>query len=87
MIVVDLFLVVAEALQRQRDGLVDDLDRAAADELLVLDEREVRLDAGRVAIHHEADRAGGREHRDLAVLVAVLRAGLEGRVPDGAAAP
>ncbi len=36
---------------------VDDLHHAAAGELLVLHQRDVRLHAGRVAVHHEADRA------------------------------
>ena len=54
------------------DGVVDDLDHAAADELLVLDEGEVGLDAGGVAVHHEADGAGGGEDGDLGVAVAVL---------------
>jgi hypothetical protein len=54
---------VAERLQRVRHRLVDDLQVAAADEALVLDERDVRLHPGRVAIHHEGDRAGGRQDR------------------------
>ncbi len=44
----DLLLGVAERLQRERDGAVDDRHLAAADELLELHEREVGLDAGRV---------------------------------------
>ena len=67
----DLRRVVAELAQRRRDRLVDDLEVALADELLVLDERDVGLDAGGIAIHHERDRAGGREHGDLRVAVAV----------------
>ena len=73
---------VAELLERHRHGVVDDLHQPAADELLVLDERDVRLDAGRVAIHHEADRAGRREHGGLRVAVAVLLAELDALVPD-----
>ena len=80
----DLGRRVAELAQRRRDRLVDDLEVALADELLVLDERDVGLDAGRIAIHHERDRAGGREHGDLRVAVAVLRAELERLVVDGA---
>ena len=79
---VNFRLGVAQAPERERDGLVDDLDRSAADELLVLDEREVRLDTRRVTVHHEADRAGGREDGDLPVLVAGLLTGFERRVPD-----
>ena len=51
----DLLLLVAQLAQRPRDRLVHDLHRTAADELLELDQREVRLDAGGVAVHHEAD--------------------------------
>ena len=51
---------VPERAQRHRHRAVDDRHRAAADQLLVLDEREVGLDAGRVAIHQERDRASGR---------------------------
>ncbi len=77
----DLGLAIAERAQRIRDGAVDDLEVAAAGELLELDEREVRLDAGGVAIHDEADRAGRRDHRRLGVAEAVLLAEIEGRVP------
>ena len=80
----DLLRRVAELLERAGHGLVDDLEEALADQLLVLDERDVRLDAGRVAIHHEGDGAGRRQHGDLRVAVAVLRAELERLVLDGA---
>jgi hypothetical protein len=43
-------------------GVVNDLDHAAANEPLLLYERKIGLDAGGVAIHHEADGARGREH-------------------------
>ena len=77
----DLGLGVAELAEGGGDGVVDDLDHAAADELLVLDEGEVGLDAGGVAVHHEADGAGGGEDGDLGVAVAVLFAVGEGAVP------
>ena len=80
---VDLFRAVAELAQGGRDGLVDDLEEALADELLVLDERDVRLDPGRIAIHHERDRAGRRQDGDLGVAVAELLAELERLVEDG----
>ena len=83
----DLLLVVAELLERHRHGLVDDLHHAAADQLLVLDQRDVRLDAGGVAVHHEADRAGRREHRGLRVAEAVLLAELDHFVPDASWRP
>ena len=53
----DLVGLVAQTLQRERHGLVDQLEIAPARELLVLDQGGLRLDAGRVAIHHEADGA------------------------------
>jgi hypothetical protein len=55
-------------------ALVDDLEIAAAGELLELHQREVGLDAGGVAIHDEADRARGRDDRRLGVAIAVLLA-------------
>jgi hypothetical protein len=81
-----LLLVVAELGQRLGDRLVGDLEQTAADEALVLDQRDVGLDARGVAVHQERDGAGGREHRDLAVAEAVLLAGLDGLVPRGAGA-
>ena len=77
----DLRLIVADRAERERHGLVDDLEHAAAGELLVLHEGDVRLDAGGVAIHHEADRAGRGEHRGLRVAEAVHAAGGEHIVP------
>ena len=75
---------VAELAQGRRDRLVDDLQEALADELLVLDEGDVRLHAGGIAIHHEGDGPGGGEHGHLGVPVAVLLAELEGLVEDDA---
>ena len=77
----DGLLGVAELAQGPRDREVDDLHRAATDELLELHEREVGLDAGGVAVHHEADGPGGGEHRRLGVAVAVLLAELDDVVP------
>ena len=51
----DLLVRVAEVLQRPRHGLVDDLHGAAADQLLELDQGQVGLDAGGVAVHHQPD--------------------------------
>ena len=79
----DLAFAVAERAQRHGDGLVDDLPVAAAGELLEFHQREVRLDAGGVAIHHEADGAGRRHHGGLRVAVAVELAELERLVPGG----
>ena len=75
--VVDLPRGVAELGERRRHRLVDDLEVPAAGELLELHEREVGLDAGRVAVHDEADGARRRDDRDLGVAVAVLLAEFE----------
>jgi hypothetical protein len=72
---------VAERAQGFRHRAVDDLEIAAAGELLELHEREVGLDARGVAIHHEADRARGRDHRRLRIAEAVLLAELDRLVP------
>ena len=82
---IDLVVVVAELEERSGNRVVDDLDHAAADELLVLDEREVRFDAGGVAIHHEADGAGGREYGGLRVAISVAFAVDESHIPAFAA--
>ena len=71
--------------ERPRHGVVHDLHQAAADERLVLHERDVRLDAGRVAVHHEADRARWRDHCRLRVAVAVLAARARARCPSSRA--
>ena len=80
----DLFHLVrrvAQPRQRLGHGAVDDLQRAAAGEQLVLHQRDVRLDTGRVAVHQERDRAGWRQHCDLRVAVAVLVALGQGGLP------
>ena len=77
----DLLLVVAERAQGLGHGAVDDLEIAAAGELLELDQREVGLDAGGVAIHDEADGAGRRDHRDLRVAIAMRFAEASARRP------
>ena len=78
----DLRGVIAQLLQGRRNRLVDDLQEALADELLVLDQGDVGLDPGRIAIHHERDRAGRRQDGDLGIPVAVLLAEGERLVED-----
>ena len=78
---VGLLVVVAELEQRRGHSVVDDLDHAPADELLVLDQGEIGLDSGSVAVHHEADGAGGGQDCDLGIAVAVFFAVGEGFVP------
>ena len=83
---VDLRLAVAERAQRLGHGAVDDLEIAAAGELLELHQREVGLDARGVAIHHEADRAGRGDDGDLRVAVAMPLAERERIAQDARAA-
>ena len=75
---------ITETLERVGHTTVDDLQHAAAGEEFVFHERDVRLDAGGVAVHEEGDGAGGREHGDLRIAVAVLLALGERGVPDAA---
>ena len=57
---VRLLVRVAELEQRGGDGVVHDLDHAAADQLFVFHQGQVRLNPGGIAIHKEADGAGRR---------------------------
>src|SRR5262249_28839337 len=75
--VLDFVWRIAEAGQCRRNRGVDDLEIAAAGQLLELDQGEVRLNPGGVAIHNEADGARWGDHRDLGVAVAELLAQLE----------
>ena len=79
----DVALAVAERAQRLGHGAVDDLPVAAAGELLEFYQREIGLDAGGVAIHHEADGAGRRHHGGLRVAEAADFAEFERLVPGG----
>ena len=81
--VLDRLVVVAERPERARHGLVDDLEIAAAGELLELDQGEVGLDAGGVAVHDEADRAGRGDDRDLRVAKPMHLAERQRRAPGG----
>ena len=79
--VVGLVGGVAERADGRAQRLVGDLEVAAARELLELDEREVGLDARRVAVHEETDRAGRRDDGRLRVAEAELLAEAERVVP------
>ncbi len=61
----ELSVGVAEPLECVRNALVHDLEVTATCELLELHQREVGLDAGRVAVHQKADRSGRRQHGGL----------------------
>src|SRR3990172_1666875 len=62
-------LVVSESAQGAGGRVVDDLHQAAADQGLVLDQGDVRLDPRGVAVHHEPDGARRREHSRLGVAI------------------
>ena len=65
----DIGLAIPKRAQRVRHRTVDDLEVPAAGELLEFHEREIGLDACRVAIHHETDRAGRRDDGDLRIAI------------------
>ena len=77
-----LLRAVAQLDQRLRHGVVHDLDHAAAHQLLVLHQRQIGLDAGGVAIHHEPDGARRSDHRGLRIAEAGPLAQLIGVFPD-----
>ena len=79
----DLGRAVAQFLQCGGHGMVDDLEISAACELFELHQCEIRLDAGRVAIHHQTDGACGGNHGRLGVAIAVLFAKAQRLVPRG----
>ena len=78
---VDLVGGVTQPVQTETHRLVDDLQHPAAGELFVFHQRDVRLDAGRVAVHHEADRAGRGQHGRLGVAEPVGFTGGQDVVP------
>ena len=79
--VVDLLLGISQNPQCVGHRAVDDLEIAAAGQLLELDQREIRLDAGGVAVHHQPDRSGRGNDGRLRVSEAVPFAKLHGPVP------
>ena len=77
----DLGLVIAQGAERLGHGLVDDLEVAAAGQLLEFYQREVGFDAGGIAVHDEADCAGGRDDRRLGIAIAMRFAQRDREVP------
>ena len=72
---------IAQLDESLRDRVVDDLDNPAAHQLLVLHQCEIGLDPRRVAVHHEPNRARGRNHGHLAVAIPVDTSKLKGFFP------
>ena len=79
----DLRGAVAQLFQRRGHRLVDDLEVAAAGQLLELHQCEIRLDPRGVTIHHQTNGAGGRDDGGLRITVAVLLTQLQRLVPAG----
>ena len=77
----DLGRAIAQHVQRRRHRLVDDLEIAATGQLLEFHQREIRLDSGGIAIHHQTDRAGRCDHADLRVAITMRLAQLQRLVP------
>ena len=77
----DLVGAIAQHPQGLGHRVVDDLEIAAARELLELHQREVRLDASGVAIHHKTNRARGGDDGDLRIAIAMLLAERQGLIP------
>src|SRR5207245_2735780 len=70
--VFDLPRRVAEPSQGRGERGVDDLEVAAAGELLELDEGKIGLDARGVAVHDQADRACRRYYGDLRISISIF---------------
>ena len=83
---VHLFPAVSQPPQSLRNGLIDDLEQAASDQLLVFHQGDVRLHPRGVAVHHEPDGSGRCQHRHLGILIAIflsLGQSIAPATPDG----
>src|SRR5437667_9614291 len=78
-----LIMIVTKLEQRRRHRLIDNLYHAAAHQLLVLHQRQIRLHPGSVTVHKKSDGAGGGENCDLGVAVAEFFPVGESFVPAG----
>ena len=74
---------VSQPSEGPRHGLVHDPHGSATHQLLGLHQRQVGLDAGRVAVHQEGDRAGRSDDRRLRVPIPVALPERDGLVPRG----
>ena len=80
----DLFpfrIGVTETPQSVGHGAIHDLQHASAREQLVLNQRDIRFDAGGVAIHQKRDGPGWSQHGHLCVPVTVLSPQRECLIP------
>ena len=70
--VIHFAFAIAKLRQRQRHQPVDYLEVPAAGQGLEFHQGEIGFNPGGIAIHHQADGPGRRDHRDLRVAEAVL---------------
>ena len=79
--VVELAVIIAHRSQGLRHHPVDDLEIAAAGQFLEFHQGKIRLDARGIAIHDQANGAGGGDDRGLSIPITVLLAEVEGKIP------
>ena len=77
----NLRLAITQCAKRLGNSAVDDFEITTACELLEFHQSEIGLNAGRVAIHDKADRAGRRDNGDLRIAIAVLLAQRKREIP------
>ena len=56
---VRLLMRIAKFEKGGRDGVIDNFDHPPTHQLLILNQRQVRLHASCIAVHHEAYGSGG----------------------------
>src|SRR5436309_13682471 len=66
---VDLAGRVVQQAQSFGHGAIDDFQHASAGQQFVFHQRDVRLDASRVAVPEKGDGAGGSEDGDLGIAI------------------
>ncbi len=74
-------IVVPKVRKRPWDDVVDNLHVPAADELLILHQRNIRLDSGCVAVHDKRDRPGRGNDGYLGVAQSVPAPVLDNAIP------
>ena len=78
---ISLLMRVSQLEQSRRHSIVNNLNHPPTNELLVLNQSQIRLNPRRVAVHHEAYGACGGQDCDLGIAVAVFFAVGQGFVP------
>src|SRR5262249_43422601 len=76
-----LLVRVPQLEQSHWHSVVNDLNHPPARQFLVFNQRQIRLYSSSVAVHHEADGAGGSEYGDLGIAIAEFLAVGERFIP------